>query len=127
MKLLIRVMAILGLTWLGCKEPPPAEAPSFLPGIYVSQNENEFCRITDTLMIQKMNLGAANYIITRRSAFQRIRQGETRPVEYQSQQWQAAYDGPHSALLPAGNTEGIRYSAEKNKLYKGEWEYEKVE
>jgi hypothetical protein len=127
MKSLITFAALLGITFISCKEQPPAEAPSFLPGIYVSQNENEFCRITDTLIILKMNLGAANYLITRRSAFQRIRQGEIRPVEFQSQQWQATYDVPHSALLPAGNTEGIRYSAEKNKVYKGDWEYEKVE
>ena len=115
------------VTFLSCKQQVPVEAPPFLPGMYVNQSENEFSRITDTLIIQKMSLGGSGYQVTRKSAFQRIRQGKKMEVEYQMVQWQAGYDASHSVLLSQGNAPEIRYSTETNKVYKGEWEYEKVE
>jgi hypothetical protein len=115
------------VTFLSCKQQVPNEAPPFLPGMYVNQSENEFCRISDTLIIQKMSLGGTGYQVTRKSAFQRIRQGKKMEVEYQGEQWQAGYDGSHSVLLSASKATEIGYSTEKNKVYKGELEYEKVE
>lgn len=119
--------AALWLTFVGCKEEAPEQAPPFLPGMYVSQAENEFCRIVDTLIIRKTSLDGIAYQVIRKSAFQRIRRGEKMAVEYQSEEWQAGYDASHSVLLPSAKAPEIRYSAEQNKVFKGEWEYEKVE
>jgi hypothetical protein len=119
--------AALVVTLLGCKGKAPEQAPRFLPGMYVSQAENEFCRITDTLIIRKTSLDGITYQVIRKSAFQRIRQGEKLPVEYQAEEWQAGYDATLSVLLPAVKAPEIRYAAEQNKVFKGDWEYEKVE
>jgi hypothetical protein len=127
MKLFKMAGAALFVTFLACKGKAPEQAPPFLPGMYVSQAENEFCRIVDTLIIQKTNLDGTAYQVTRKSAFQRIRQGEKMPVEYQGEEWQAGYDASRGVLLPATKAPEIRYSSEQNKVFKGEWEYEKVE
>ncbi len=127
MKSLKMIGVGLLVTFMGCKEKAPEPAPPFLPGMYVSQAENEFCRIVDTLMIQKTSLGGTAYQVTRKSAFQRIRQGERKPVEFQFEQWQAGYDPSHGVLVSTGKPPEIRYSAEKHKVYQGEWEYKKVE
>jgi hypothetical protein len=115
------------LAFLFSCQQPPSPPPPFLPGMYVTEAANEFCRITDTLIIQKMSLGGSVYEVTRRSAFQRILPGEKRPVEYQSQQWETLYDSTRQVLLPAAKEAEISYSTETNKIRKGEWEYEKVE
>ena len=112
--------------FFSCQQPP-SPPPPFLPGMYVTEAANEFCRITDTLIIQKMSLGGSVYQVTRRSAFQRVGTAEKRPVEYQSQAWETLYDSTRRVLLPAANEAEIAYSTETNKIRKGEWEYEKVE
>jgi hypothetical protein len=45
------------LTILASCRQSTNEAPAFLPGIYVNQSESEFCRIADTFIIRKNNLG----------------------------------------------------------------------
>ncbi len=111
----------------GCRPSPPKEVPSFLPGIYVSQSENEFCRITDTFVIRRIRLEGDHYRVIRKSSFQRIRQGGNMPVEYQSEQWEAVFEEPDKVLRGTEKGKELRYVPGENRVYNAETGYEKVE
>lgn len=110
-----------------CQQPKKKEAAVFLPGIYVSQSENEFSRVVDTFIIHRTSLEGDSYLVTRRSSFQRIRQGTKLPAEYQVEQWTGVYEAPVNILRGADKAKELRYEPGENKLYNGEMGYEKVE
>jgi hypothetical protein len=49
------------------------------------------------------------------------------PAEYDSDEWQAGYDGTQGWLISSMKDNKIRYSPDSNRVYKGDFEYEKVE
>jgi hypothetical protein len=117
----------VALALSGCRSPAPQEVPAFLPGIYVSQSENEFCRIVDTFIVRKNSLEGGGYEVTRRSSFQRIRLGTRMPLEYQTEQWYGIYDVQRKALMASDKGKELYYSADQNRVYNGNTSYEKVE
>ena len=93
----------------------------------MSQSENEFCRIVDTFVIRRTSLEGDGYKVIRKSSFQRIRQGEKMPVEYQSEQWEAVFEQPGKVLRGTERGKELLYVAGENKVYNGDKGYEKVE
>jgi len=65
----------------------PEKPPPFLPGVYACETQNDFCHIDDTLTIRRIRLGANNYLVTRTTAFTRIRKGRKDPPEIEGQRW----------------------------------------
>lgn len=124
---MIVLFIILGWMALGGCKKPPDEAPVFLPGIYVSESVNEFCHIRDTLIIRRTPLGSAGYLVTRRSCFFRVKGGRELAGEYQSEEWQAGYNAPDFLLISVSKADKIRYDPATNKVYKRDFEYEKIE
>jgi hypothetical protein len=108
---------------------PPAlpEAPAFFPGAYVCDVGNEFCRIRDTVIIRRLTPGGLNYLISRKSAFVRIRQGVAGSPEYQQDVWEGYYDPERQTLTAAGRPDTIRYLPEANRIHKNFLIYEKIE
>ncbi len=123
MKTSILILLVTGL--LACSRS--VEVRSFLPGMYVNQSEGEFSKVDDTLLIHWENLGKKVYSITRRVGFQRIRQKITLPREYQTEKWIAVYDEEEGYLKETKKGKIITYLPEKNKLYLGNTEYQKVQ
>ena len=124
---MILFMILVGMTWGGCRQKPPDPAPKFLPGIYVSESDNEFCHIRDTLIIRRTPLSSAGYLVTRRCCFQRVKEGRELAGEYQSEEWQAGYTPSDSLLISVSKADKIRYDPATNKIFKLGWEYEKIE
>jgi hypothetical protein len=124
-RLICSVGMILGL--LGCRQSPKQPIPTFLPGIYVSVSENEFCRIEDSLTIRKAKLDSNAYSIYRSSGFVRRHGAKRNPVEHQSEEWAASYDPKFQLLQCDGKGQNIRYLEEQNQLIMDHWVYEKVE
>lgn len=116
------------LTFLaGCGQTATKEAPSFLPGIYVNQSENEFCRIVDTFIIRRTSLDGEGYQVSRKSSFQRIRHGEKLPLEYQAEQWYAVFEVQGRVLRGGEKGKELLYVPGENRVYNGNEGYEKVE
>src|ERR1700743_2027445 len=110
MKRLIIFSAGIAFGLCGCRQASKQPMPTFLPGIYVSWSENEFCRIEDTLTIRKSQLDSNAYTIYRTSVFMRRHGRKRNPVEHQSEQWTASYDPKFGMLECMGKGENIRYS-----------------
>lgn len=127
MKPTFGITICMALIVASCRQPAPREDPAFLPGIYVSQLENEFSRVLDTFIIRKSSLAGDGYEITRRSSFQRIRQGARGALEYQSEQWQAIYDTQLKALRATDKGKELVYLPDENRIYNGATGYLKVE
>jgi hypothetical protein len=121
-KLLIALLALAG-----CGHSGDTKSPVFLPGIYVRESDNEFCRIVDTFIIRRVAPGGVEYQVTRKSAFQRIRGDQKLPVEYQSEEWPAVYDEAKRMLAGGGRNQQLNYSEEDNRIYQDRNAYEKVE
>jgi hypothetical protein len=101
--------------------------PRFLPGIYVSACENEFCKILDTLTIRRASPGGYMYTITRRYSFLRIKDGRIMPPEDEQDQWQATYDVSKEILVPAGKNDSIQYVPQMNMITNADFMYQKIE
>jgi hypothetical protein len=127
MKPTISIAIGVALIVASCGQAVLREMPNFLPGIYVSQSENEFCRIVDTFIIRKSSLEGDGYEVTRRSSFQRIRQGARSAEEYQSEQWSAIYDPQSKTLRATDKGKELDYMPNQNKVYNGNTGYIKVE
>ncbi|HEY4062370.1 MAG TPA: hypothetical protein VGM30_10740 [Puia sp.] len=121
------LLGLIGLVIFALRKPVSSDTPSFLPGIYACQAGNEFCHIDDTVIIHRMNLGGTIYTIHRMSSFVRIIQGKSSPPEHQQENWEGAYDPTHRTLTAAGRSDTIWYLAEKNRIHKNDFIYEKVE
>jgi hypothetical protein len=72
-------------------------------------------------------LGGTGYRVYRKSAFVRVIQGKSGPPEYQQDQWEGVYDPVRRVLTAAGRTDTIGYFAEKNRIHKNDFIYEKIE
>jgi hypothetical protein len=123
----IALSGVVIVALLLAHKPRLVEAPSFLPGVYACRAGNEFCRIDDTVIIRRVNPGGTSYAIHRRSAFVRIIQGKSGPPEYQQEEWDGVYDPVRRELTAAGRMDTIGYSADKNRIHKNDFTYEKIE
>jgi hypothetical protein len=127
MKYVLSILFSAATLVLGCRSSGSKDATPFLPGMYVSQSENEFCRVVDTFIIRRNTLGGDGYQITRKSSFQRIRKGVLLPAEYQSDQWPAIYEMQRKALKPMDKGKELLYDSGENTIYNNGTGYEKVE
>ena len=127
MKPTISIAIGVALIVASCGQATLREVPNFLPGIYVSQSENEFCRVVDTFIIRKSSLDGDGYEVTRRSSFQRIRQGAKSAEEYQSEQWAAIYDAQSTTLRATDKGKELVYTSGENRIYNNNTGYVKVE
>jgi hypothetical protein len=121
----IQMITVGILTLASCNQT--AKPPTFLPGVYLNEAENEFCKITDTLSIRKTSQGSATYEITRRACFQRVKEGKSMPAEYQVDQWLANYDESQGSLVSLQKSDPIQYLPKENKITKSGFIYEKIE
>ena len=127
MKHTVTMMICAAAGLMACRQPAKGKVPTFLPGIYVTYSENEFCRIDDTLIIHKAKLDGDEYSVTRRSSFVRLHGGRRNLGERQMEAWDARFDPDRQTLRSSGQGKDLLYSEESNRVYIDRWVYEKVE
>ncbi|MBN8856668.1 MAG: hypothetical protein BGO55_06195 [Sphingobacteriales bacterium 50-39] len=115
------------LATVSCQQSTTKDNSAFLPGIYVNQTETEFCRVADTFIIRRLTLQGESYQVSRRSSFQRIRQGIKLPSEYQAEQWTGVYEAQSKILRATDKGKLLQYEPSENQVYNGNVVYEKVE
>lgn len=127
MKTFFYSVCILFTSLASCKSTSSPEIPSFLPGIYASSTDLEFCSIADTMIIRRIDLTGNVYKITRRVSFTRIKDSKRLPPEYEEQQWMAKFDPVKKELTTDQQNIPVRYAAEENRIYKDYVAYDKIE
>lgn len=65
-------------------------------GVYVASWKNEFSMADDTIIIRKD-------IVTKRTGYQKIRNGQLKPKEWSVQRW--IYNDPNSPIIEPGENE----------------------
>jgi hypothetical protein len=118
--------AIVTFVFLGVQRKA-SKAPPFLPGIYTSQEDNELCRIDDTLVIRRIHPGGDDYTVTRSISLFRKISDTARKAESIHQQWQAQYEPKGNMLMTAIPQHTIRYYPEENSIATADFYYQKIE
>jgi len=128
MSLLVAVLlAVISAGFLWLHKQEAEKTPAFLPGVYTSAAQNEFCRIDDTLVIRRTRMGEDSYNVRRATCFVRIRDGKKAPPEYQEQHWEAQYQMAKYRLVSNNEADTVLYYPEKNRISKAGFYYEKIE
>lgn len=105
----------------------PDRSPAFLPGVYICLAQNEFCQITDTLVIRRTRNTDDDYMVTRMTSFTRIRSGKRDPPECQQEHWTGHYDAARFWLMSGNGNDTVRFYPKENRVSKSDFYYEKIE
>ena len=87
MKTMYLIFGLLVALMTGCQAD---KARDFMPGTYVNSAGGKYSLADDTLVI--VPGGSNNYLIERRTGFNRIADGEKGKREYEKESWNAIYD-----------------------------------
>ena len=121
------LLVVLGGVVLLTRKATPEGNPAFLPGIYICLAQNEFCQITDTLVIRHTRNTDDDYSVTRSTAFIRIRAGKRDPPEFQQKHWIGRYDVKQLQLVPVEEGDTVKYEPATNHVSNSHFYYEKIE
>jgi len=97
----------------------------FIAGTYASHEVGEYSTSDDTLIIQHYG-DADGYRITRRSAYQAVRNGKLQPAKQQVHDYRGQFDAKTNVLLIAAKGKRIRFYPEQNSLLLNDREYRKI-
>ncbi len=96
----------------------------FIVGTYVNESTGEFSLASDTLVIEPSE--SNNFLIHRKTGFNRIRNGKKGIREYETEEWNAIYDESTKSLTETRTGKLITFYPNSNKLMVGKREYIKV-
>jgi hypothetical protein len=109
---------------VSCKAGKSDNVLVFIPGMYVKPINHEFAHGSDTLIIRPLE--GSTYEITKRSAFQRIRNGKILPLERTSETWIGIYDANDQVIHEQRKGKLLSFVPKENKLLVGATAYQKV-
>jgi len=96
---------------------------TFLPGTYISSAVGEFSKADDTLIVES---SAENqFMLHRRTGFNRIENGKIGKREYETEEWRATYDPATKTLLENRKGKLITIYPDSGYLLIGKRKYQK--
>lgn len=98
-----------------------------IPGTYVYQGEQEYSRIKDTIVISTAEGNENLFRITRRTRFNRIREGKLLPSEFKVQSMTGIFDEDAKVIQESKTGRIISFDPERNRLYVQTQAYEKIQ
>jgi hypothetical protein len=107
------LLAAIVLFMAACQSKT-TQTQNFLPGTYVNFAKGEYALANDTLVITLVNDN--NYLITRKTTYQAIRDGKLLPKHHQVQQLNAVYDTQKQELDETNTGKIFRFNPEKRTL-----------
>ena len=122
MKTQFILIAIVAVMMAACNSK--TDTRSFIPGTYVNQSAGEYSMASDTLVIEAAE--SNNYVIHRKTGFNRISKGKKVKREYETEEWTALYDTGTKSLTETGKGKLITFYPESGKLKVGRREYQKL-
>ncbi|HMI01278.1 MAG TPA: hypothetical protein VK541_02280 [Pedobacter sp.] len=105
----------------GCKDN---DTRSFMPGTYVNHAEGTYAVADDTLVVEHAENN--NYLIHRRTGFNRIENGKKGNREYETEEWNAVYDQKLKTLRETRRGKILTFYPKAGKLKVGNREYIKL-
>ncbi len=96
----------------------------YIPGTYVSHVTGEYSISDDTLIIEPV--GNSDFIIYRKTGFQRINDGKKGNPEYETEQWQAIYDEATKSIQQTNKGKRLTFYPDEDQLRLGKRAYSKT-
>lgn len=96
----------------------------FIPGTYANHAAGEFSIADDTLIIEAVEHN--NYIIYRKTSFQKISNGKSGEQEHETEQWHAIYDEATQSLVETNKGKQLTFYPDKEQLMLGKRTYSKI-
>lgn len=117
----ILTIAVIAMIMVSCNSDRTKE---FIPGTYVNSATGEYSTADDTLTIVPTDVDT--YIIHRRTGFNRIAGGKQQEREYETEEWQAVYNGNSKTLTETRTGKRITFYPASGSLRVGTREYHKI-
>lgn len=121
MKANIILILLIAVLTTACKTDKTRD---FIPGTYVNHAEGEYSTASDTLVIEPSE--SNNFVVHRKTAFQRITNGKAGKPEYETKEWNAIYDEATKSLNETSKGKLITFYPETGRLMIGKREYTKI-
>lgn len=122
MKTPIILAAVALLLVTACKQDKTRD---FIPGTYINDAAGDYSVASDTLVIEASE--ANNYLIHRKTGFNRIIDGKKGKREYETEEWQAIYDENTKSLTEIRRGRLITFYPDSGSLRVGVREYHKID
>lgn len=113
-------LSLLVFKLAGCHNDPL----STISGTYINAANGEFSRANDTLVIQAGQ--GDQYLIHRKTGFNRIREGHAGRREYETEEWKGTYDQASGLFTQSRNHKQLRFDPKAKKLVIGSRTYQKI-
>ncbi len=101
--------------------------PDYIPGTYVDSASSEYSVAFDTLIIELYEKESNNYIIHRKTGFNRIEDGKLGKDQHETEEWVAVYDPDTRVLNETSSGKIITFYPETNRLRVVKREYLKID
>ncbi|MGC4233240.1 MAG: hypothetical protein QM594_09710 [Niabella sp.] len=109
---------------MSCNRISNDRVMSFIPGVYERRISNEYSKGSDRLIVKHQHGNV--YMIEKRSAIVRIRDGVDQPVKYDTATWTGIYDSRDQVIYEQRKGKVISFKPNENKLLVGASVYRKV-
>lgn len=103
-----------------------AGTKSIITGTYVRQAEGEYSKAMDTLVVTPYDAKAGTFIIMRRTAFHRIKEGKLQPKENKQERMITVWDEETHQLQELKEGKLYTFPANGNELLAGTAKYLKI-
>jgi hypothetical protein len=101
-------------------------AADFIPGTYVNQSQSEFSVANDTLVITKATHTDYIYLITRKTGYRRIGDGQLYPLKHEVKRLTGNWDPVKQVMQLMQNETTLIFQPDQNKLFIGSNAYWKL-
>lgn len=125
MKLTTSSLCILISYMMSCNRISNDTVMDFIPGTYERTINNEYSKGQDRLIVKQQHGNV--YMIEKRSAIVRIRDGRELPVKYDTAVWTGIYDSKDQVIYEQRKGKIISFKPKENKLLVGASVYRKVD
>ena len=115
------ILSVLAITlFIACNSD---KTRSFISGTYVNEAKGELGIANDTLIIEPVE--GNNFLVHRKTGFNRIRNSKTGIREHETEEWNAVYNEATKTLTETRKGKLITFFPNANKLMVGKREYKK--
>jgi len=126
MKLLIfPLMIILLFLIAGCKRGTGVR--EFIPGTYVTEWDNGFSSVRDTMLLEPATAGGSEgYLISRRTSYTQLIKSGTNKPRYKIARWTGSFDTKTKTVVVDKNGRVLTFDPAKNEMRMGSAIYKKL-
>ena len=123
MKIIIFISAIIITVCIACNTTSNSSEPK---GTFVNYSKGEYSLAFDTLIITPLNQTGNSFQVERKTGYQKIRDGITRPKEYKTEKWQSSWDEETQTLSETEYGRQITSGKDGKSLMLKTTEYQKI-